>query len=313
MSVRRSPLLLAWLSLALPVAMTAGCKDEGAAAPAPSVTAEAVKAPIASAAATGAPSAAAAGRARNHQRGRGGGGLTGNIFRAAQELELKDAQKATVEKLGEPIHAEAAPVAEMKEYHVALLAQVRAGKIELAKLEPLQAALEKAQQARKDKEAEALNGLHAALEPAQRKALVASVRAKQSEHGGPRGEPPSPADRLAHLTKDVDLDAAQQKKVEPLLAKDAAPPSREEMKKHTEAVLTAFEGEGFDAKKVEPAAAPAGKGMAAQHAQFLAALVPLLKPEQREKLAASLEKQRGGEHGGGPGGEEPADAPPATP
>jgi Spy/CpxP family protein refolding chaperone len=231
-------------------------------------------------------------------------GIVGAMFHAAHELDLKDAQKATLEKLTTDLHAGAeGQMPEMKDYHAALTAQVKAGKIEPAKLDPLQAAVDKAQKARRDKEAEALNGLYALLEPAQRKALVAAVRAKQAAHKAPD---PAKAEahakqRMEHLTKTLDLDAAQQKKVEPLLAKDAPPANMaDEMKKHSDAVLTAFEGDGFDAKKLEPAGPPAGKGMMASHVAFLTALLPILKPEQREKLAASYEKphaMHGGEHG----------------
>jgi Spy/CpxP family protein refolding chaperone len=107
---------------------------------------------------------------------------------------------------------------------------------------------------------------------------------------------PDAAKRLEHLTKQLDLDAAQQKKVEALVAKDDHP-AMEEMKKHADAVLAAFEGDGFDAKKLEAAPAAAKKGMA-QHAQFVAGLLPILKPEQREKFAAGLEKSPRGQHGG---------------
>jgi Spy/CpxP family protein refolding chaperone len=313
MSLRRA------LWLAIPVALVIGCKDESAPAPAPTATAtaEAVKTPAATAAPTAAPSASAdhgkhAGKGRRHP------GIAGALFHAAHELDLKDAQKATLEKLTTELHAGGGQMQEMKDYHAALTAQVKAGKIETAKLDPLQAAAEKAQKARRDKDAEALNGLYALLEPAQRKALVAAVRAKQAAHKAPD---PAKAEahakqRLEHLTKTLDLDAAQQKKVEPLLAKDTPPTAMaDEMKKHSDAVLTAFEADGFDAKKLEPAGAPPGKGMMASHVQFLTALLPLLKPEQREKLAASYEKPHAmhGEHGasGAPGGEEPAEEAPA--
>jgi Spy/CpxP family protein refolding chaperone len=228
------------------------------------------------------------------------------MFHAAREIDLKDTQKAALDKLTEQLHGDrGGPPTEMKDYHAALSAQVRAGKIETAKLDPLQAAVEKAQQARKDREAETLNGLYAALEPAQRKAVAAAVRAKQAERR-PNMVEVDPRKRLEHLTKQLDLDAAQQKKVEPLLAKEEHP-GAEEAKKHTDAVLTAFEGEGFDAKKLEIAAGTSKKGLA-QHAQFLAGLLPLLKPEQREKLATSLEKgPQGGMHPHGEEGSAPAE------
>jgi Spy/CpxP family protein refolding chaperone len=301
MSLRRA------LWLAIPVALVIGCKDESAPAPAPTATAtaEAVKT------ATPAPTAAATATAdhgKHAWKGRRRAGIVGSMFHAAHELDLKDAQKATLEKLTAEMHDGGGQPQEMKDYHAALTAQVKAGKIEPAKLEPLQAAAEKAQKARQDKDAQALNGLYALLEPAQRKALVAAVRAKQAAHKQPDAAKAEAhaKQRMEHLTKQLDLDAAQQKKVEPLLAKDTQPNMAEEMKKHSDAVLTAFEGEGFDAKKLEPQAPPPGKGMMATHVQFLTAILPVLKPEQREKLAASYEKPHPmqGEHGAAGGGEE---------
>ena len=312
MSLRRA------LWLAIPVALVIGCKEESAPAPAPTATATAEAIKTATPAPTAAPTASAD-HGKHAGRGHHRPGIVGAMFRAAHDLDLKDAQKATLEKLSADMHDGGGQFQEMKDYHAALTAQVKAGKIEQAKLDPLQAAAEKAQKARRDKEAEALNGLYAMLEPAQRKALVAAVRAKQAAHKAPD---PAKAEahqkqRLEHLTKTLDLDAAQQKKVEPILAKDAPPANvADDMKKHSDAVLTAFEGEGFDAKKLEPAAPPAGKGMMASHVAFLAALLPILKPEQREKLAASYEKPHGmhGDHAapaGGSGEEEPAEETPA--
>ena len=319
MSLRRA------LWLALPIALAIGCKDEAPPTPAATATAEAVKAPATAAApaATATPTATAD-HGHGKWKGRQGRGLVGMMFRAAHDLELKDAQKTTLEKLSTDLHGGGAgQPSEMKDYHTALVAQVRAGKIETAKLDPLEAAAEKAMKARREKEAEALDGLYAALEPAQRKALVAAVRAKQDAHKPDPAKAEAHAkERLAHLTKQLDLDAAQQKKVEPLLAKEApAPAMAEEMKKHADAVLTAFEGEGFDARKLEPKTAP-GAGPMKAHAQFLTALLPILKPEQREKLAAGMEKPgramhgehagAGAEPGSAPSEEEPAEEMPAA-
>jgi len=287
MSLRRS----LSLALALPILMAPlGCKDSAPPPPATTATAEAVQAP--------APAAPTATAAAHHGKwkGRHGRGIVGTMFRAAHQLELTEPQKATLDKLAEQLHGErGGPPGELKDYHTALVAQVRAGKIETAKLDPLQAAADKARAAQKDREAEALNGLYAALDPAQRKALVAGVRARQAEHPARAGEP-DPKRRLEHLTKQLDLDAAQQKRVQAVLATEVPPPAADEMKTRTDAVLTAFEADGFDARKLELGPAAAAKG-AAQHAQFLAALLPILKPEQREKLAAGMEKGEKGPRG----------------
>jgi Spy/CpxP family protein refolding chaperone len=314
-----------WLSLPLVLALPlAACKDTTPEAPpAPTATA-AVKAPVpgATATATAAPSAAEHGRDHNRWRR---GGVGGMLLRGARELDLKEPQKATVSKLGEQLKGAAeAPRAALKDYHMALAAQVRAGKIDTAKLDALEAASEKSMQATKDKEAEALNALHAALEPAQRKALVASVREKQGEHPQKAHEGPKPTDadramrQVEHLTKELDLDADQQKKVEALLAKSsgehATPEAmRDEMKQHSDAVLAAFEGDAFDARKLETPAATPKKGPMAEHAQLVTQILPLLKPEQREKLAVQEEKQFARPQGEGQEPEGEAPEAPAAP
>jgi Spy/CpxP family protein refolding chaperone len=269
-------------------------------------------------------------------------GVAGMMLHAAHDLQLKDAQTAELDKLEQQLHPDDAPLpAEFKEYQTALAAGVRAGKIDAAKLPSLQSGVEKAMQARMDKQVEVLNGLHAVLDAGQRKALVAAVRTRQADmekraaERKPEGAKPAPADwdkrRLERMTKELELDAGQQKKVEALLGKTKhpAPPDmaamRDEMKKRNEAMLTAFEADAFDAKKLDMAPAPKGKpGEGAdKHVEFLNKLVAILKPPQREKLAARLENppmrgpREGMHHGPRPGhgstfDEPEGEPPPAT-
>ncbi len=254
-------------------------------------------------------------------RGRGMGSVGAHLLAEASALsDLTDAQKATIAKLEEGLKPEGPPgemMKEMREARAELVAGVRAGKIDLSKLEARRAEGEKGMMSRHDKEAEALNGLHAALQPAQRKALVAAVKDHGLKDGGPRaddkkGDAARPADkkrdpaelakrRTERLGKQLELDADQQKKVQAIVAKDLPDPAqvqlmRDEWKKKMEAFYTAFEGDAFDAKKLEfgPGAMKDKRGKApmTREAAFLAELLPILKPEQREKLAASLEKPR---------------------
>jgi Spy/CpxP family protein refolding chaperone len=230
------------------------------------------------------------------------------MLHEARDLQLKDAQNAELDKLEQQLHTEEAPpLQEFKDYQAALAAGLRAGKIDAAKLPPLQSAFEKALQARMDKQVDALNGLHTVLDAGQRKALVAAVRARQAEFAKRAAErkaedtKPAPVDwnkrRMERMTKELELDAGQQKKVEALLAKanHPAPPDmaamRDEMKQRNEAMLTAFEADAFDAKKLDMGPAPQGKpGEGAEkRVEFLNKLAAILKPPQREKLAARIE------------------------
>lgn len=241
---------------------------------------------------------------------RGGGfGMSGMLLRSAQALELREGQKVAIEDIQKSMHgAEDAgpPVDEFKDMHTLIAAGIRAGKLDTEKLTAMQAELDKAMLARREKDTTALQRLHDALDPTQRKALVASVRAKQAEREarfaarGPDAGPPKGDEfkkrRLEKLTKELELDAEQQKKVEALMTKPApkgpaGEDGREGMKKRMDALLTAFEADVFDAKKLEEGA-PARKmsdGMS-EHLQFLNGLLPILKPEQREKMAANMEK-----------------------
>lgn len=310
----------------LPIALVA-CKEDGPpAAPAPPTgTLPHIFIAPTSGVATVMPSAIASAEAPapadRKMGGRHGRGPVGVMLHAARELDLKDAQKATLDKLEQALHADdGAPKPEFKDFHASLVAGVRAGKIDTAKLEPGYAAIEKAMKARTDKDADALNGLYAALEPAQRKAVTAAARAKQAEreakHAEHKADAPKPdADfakrRLERMTKELDLDAAQQKSVEALLAKDPPPKAameamQAEMKKRMDALLTAFEGDGFDAKKLDLAPMPGKKmreGME-HHVQFMSQLLPILKPEQREKLAVKMETPPARHGAGGPGDHE---------
>lgn len=258
----------------------------------------------ATAAATAAmPTATASAKAERPHHARRPTGLAGMMLHAAHDLtDLKEPQKATLEKLTEEWHA-ASPRKEIKDLHTALTAQVKAGKIEPAKLTADYDAIDKAVAARHEKAVEVLNGLYASLDPAQRKALVAAVRAKEAEREKQAAEHEKKMNeewskkRLDHLTKELDLDPAQQKQVQALIDKGDRPTPadmatrREEAKKRLDAILTAFEGAGFDAKKFETAGPPKKlRERLERHVQFLSQLVPILKPAQRDKLAASMDK-----------------------
>jgi hypothetical protein len=169
----------------------------------------------------------------------------------------------------------------------------------------MQAAATTAQQARTARQATALNGLWAALQPAQRTALVASVHEQQAKRAARWAAHENDAQaagtwqekRLAHLTTQLGLDANQQVAVGNLLAKgqSATPATMQarhaEMQAKREALLTAFQGDAFDASKLDLAAGR-GAGMGQARAEFLAQLVPILRADQRETLASSMEKAR---------------------
>ena len=237
------------------------------------------------------------------------------FFRAAGHLADLDAgQKTKLEEL-EGGFKKGPPPAETAVYHTELSAQIKAGKIDKAKLEPLQAAAEKVMIARHDKEVEALNALHALLKPGQRTALVAAIKAKKHGHHEGGAMHGKSKDRLTHLTKDLKLDDAQQKQVEAILPKDDPKADGEEWKKRSEAMLTAFEKDDFDAKKQDmfTKMGESMKGKGPMDPGFLDKLLPILKPEQRDALAVKLGPgMHKGMHKGGEMTAPSASAPPSA-
>jgi len=221
-------------------------------------------------------------------------GPAGIFFHHVDDLGLDAAQQVKVDGLEKDLRDEKGSLRdEMKALHEEIVAGVKAGKIDMAKIEPKQAALDKAIEARRDKEGAALDGLHKVLTPTQRTALVAAIRAKMDKKKGPPPGMGAPGGKMhgmgiKRLTKALDLDDAQQKKVEAILPKDPPKmPDREEQKKRMDALLDAFVKNDFEAKKQELFTAKP-PSFAAAHTRFLADLVPILKPEQREKLAAKM-------------------------
>lgn len=235
-------------------------------------------------------------------------GAAGALFRAVDTIELNEEQKATLETIAADMR-EADRAARdsdaggarngMREAHAALVAGVRAGKIEPAKMAPHYAALEKTAKARQDHEADALNRFHAALDAAQRAAVVGTVRAIEEKrasrmkiHERPDAGSPTLAKlRLERYTRELGLDAEQQKKVAAIHPQeDRAANAREELKKQTEALLAAFEKESFDARKLDLGAPKSARAPIEEQVKLFGLLLPILKPEQRERLAKNLER-----------------------
>lgn len=312
-------------------ALPAACKDNPtppAPTPAASSVAPQSSAPIASASASASGSAATAddagGGRRHGDRGQHARGASGMFFRATKDLaDLKDDQKAKIEAAEKSTRETGGESREAlkkagKDLHTDLIAAIKAGKVEAAKLEPKYADIEKAMKAAHEKEAEGLNQLHAALTAPQRKAVALDVKkkheqmeermAKREEHNKEKGDGGKPESRgkkhIERLTADLDLDADQQKKVGAITPPEMAMPDRAEMKKRSEALLAAFEKDTFDAKKIDAFDAKKARAPMEAETKVVSAIVPILKPEQREKLAAKMEKGPSphGRRGGGGGG-----------
>ncbi len=229
-------------------------------------------------------------------------GLVGMFFRAAHDADLSEDQKATIAKLEEPFQGDSGSHREISTLHADLVASVKDGKIDSAKIAADEAAVAKMMSAREDEQATALAGLHDALTPAQRGAVADAVR---TAHGRspPAGAAAGAADwathRLDHMKAQLVLDPDQLKEMATVLAHYAPTPATiqahtDATKKQTEAFAAAFERDTFDAKKLDFSTAPGKKptdGIDRQ-IKYVGQLLPILTAGQRDRFAALMDHPR---------------------
>jgi Spy/CpxP family protein refolding chaperone len=249
---------------------------------------------------------------RGHGPGMGGPAMF--LFRAAEDLELTDAQKATLSEIRDgmkPADGERGP---RPEKTAELAAAVRKGSVNVATLAPSDADPMKEHRA---KMVAAVQKLHDTLTPAQRAELVADLQAKVAEHagdepgkgrkGGPKGgEARGPHGKKAlFILHGLDVSDEQTAKITAALdeaglgASDAPePPDFDVMRAKADAALVAFAKDDFVAANALPDA-PAGKmGHGPKRfVESLAVIVPHLDAEQREALAQRIEEGPMGHHG----------------
>jgi hypothetical protein len=242
-------------------------------------------------------------------------GVVAVLFKASHELQPTDDEKAAVAKVETAFLADDGNSASAATgaFMADVAAGIRAGKLETAKLTVDYANIDKASEALQAKEIIAISGLHDALSGPERQALATAVQTRRAARE--RVSPPSVGDasgpdwtkiRVDRLTRDLalDVDGGQQKQVAALVASNAKsdPQSasgwdarREESKKRMDGILTAFVADTMDAKTLPLTFS----GMKSPHegaehtAAFYASLLPVLKPDQREKLAMRVQRVGG--------------------
>lgn len=245
---------------------------------------------------------------------------------ALHDLELTDAQKATIKAEMDALRSGADKRGEHEAMHKALAAAVRSGKVDEAAL------LAQLPQEPGDlsRVAKAIGVLHDTLTAAQRKQLVEAVETKMEKHGehgmrehkgdregreharenkgerdgareGGREHGPGMMGPMGHLLHDLDLTDAQREQIHEAMKKSApSEADREAMKAAHDSFrkamhdrLETFAADSFDAKAfvAPPADAKMGpKGMAGGMIKMVATVTPILTDAQRETLAKHLEE-----------------------
>jgi hypothetical protein len=231
---------------------------------------------------------------------------TDALLRASHDLTLTEAQRATVDELEQRLDAnEKDTRAAFKALQLDLAAQVRSGAVDRARLRADENVAIDALEVHIARETETLTRLHDTLDSSQRTAAVASVRAgapgRAEAQGTPAQAPPSAEEAtrryLDRMTLDLGLDAAQEQRLSTLLAERAA--SRQAQEGDREGrmsmVLGAFAGDVFDAKTVVTgrSAAPLAvvRSGIDREVAFVEKLLPILRPDQRDRFASSLERR----------------------
>jgi Spy/CpxP family protein refolding chaperone len=262
--------------------------------PAPAPTAAPAPEPAAPAAAPAAPPAAE----KHPHHGRG----MAQLFVASlAKLDLKGEQKAAVDAAVADLEQQGAQHGDAGKQLVGDIADgVIAGKIDHAKTDADIKKLVDAVTATKAGVQDAVNKLHKALDPTQRKKLVEEMRARGEEMHA-KGEQKTEEDPAheAHMKMLSETLGLSPDQVEKVKAKTkgimktqmvAMKANMGAMQKHMKAIGDAFETDKFDAKKagVGEHAGDMAKTMAKHRIAFVEAVLSVLTPEQRAKFAEHL-------------------------
>jgi Spy/CpxP family protein refolding chaperone len=306
--MNRIPTIALLFALFVPMA----CNGRNSAAGAPDAEATSASASASAQVADSSPPASAAASVAPpppvHHRG-----LVGLFFRAAQDADLTDDEKAAVDKLEEPLRNDPGPRHEIGAFHSDLVLSIKAGKIDTAKIVADEAAVNKAYSSREEDQATAFSALHDALSSEQRKTVVDAIRVMQAAHDhspsvGDGGISDAVAHRLERMKTQLALEPEQQRQVAAVLSRGGGiTPSVVQAridagKKQLESLLVAFDKDTLDTKKLDlsPFAGRKASDSMERQVKYIGQLLPILEPEQRDRLAAMVEHPHM-EHGRGGG------------
>jgi hypothetical protein len=239
--------------------------------------------------------AAQAAQAPQAQAVRGGVGVP--FLRAVDTLtNLRPDQKQTIDGLRASLQQQAAPVtAARAKLGAELASEVRAGKIDESRIQPLVQQIAAARAASRPAIQQAMNTLHDTLDASQRQALVDAMHAHRGEHRGMMRE------HMAKIADELGLTEAQRESIKAAMHAERgehrghARGEHAEGKQHMQALATAFVSDDFDAAALNVGAHDGmEKHFEKRMTRLLEAAVPVLTADQREKLAAKIEARTQG-------------------
>jgi Spy/CpxP family protein refolding chaperone len=236
----------------------------------------------------------------DHLRHHHHGGVGMFLAMSLDTLGTTPDQHEAIEKIQTNLRTKLEPARDAERKVMGLLADgVAVGKIDQPKVDAAIARLGTAATGVHPAVLDALNQLHAVLNPAQRTALVDKIEAdfevwrEANAPVGDAAEKPEHA-RLDTLTRELSLSPEQVDKIKTHLKTGGSMGPKfdpEKITAHITALGDAFEADTFDAKKLGPNEGVSGhmatwatSGMA----RFYEAVAPVLTPDQRAKLAERI-------------------------
>lgn len=232
------------------------------------------------------------------------GGFVHFVLLSIETLGITPEQQARVDQIKASMKAKMQPVRDAQKGVLQALADgVAAGSIDTAKVDTAIAAVTVAAGQVNGAAADELNQLHAVLRPEQRAALVDKVEAHflvwKESNGDEKAaaKEHEPGGHIAHLAKELSLTNDQVEKLRASFESSIKAHGEAhgkfdpaEADAHMRAFSAAFAADTFDAKSLP--AGPTHEHMAtwgvSRMARFYEALVPVLTPEQRTKVADKL-------------------------
>jgi Spy/CpxP family protein refolding chaperone len=235
-------------------------------------------------------------RLRHHHHG----GVGMFIAMSLDTLGTTPDQHDAIEKIQSNLKTKFEPAHGAEQKVMTLLADgIAAGKIDRPKVDAAVARLGTASAGVHAAVIDALNQLHAVLNPGQRMALVDKVEAHWEvwkEANAAAGDPAEKPEhgRLETMTRELALTPDQVDKIKARIKSSGELGPKfdpEKVTAHLTALGNAFESDNFDAKALGPGegvSGPMATWATAGMARFYEAATPVLTPDQRTKLAERI-------------------------
>jgi Spy/CpxP family protein refolding chaperone len=235
---------------------------------------------------------------REHHRHHHHGGFAMFVAMSLDLLGTTPEQDAAITKIQAEMSAKMQPANDAEKDLLNVLADASAtGTLEKARVDAAVSRVSAEAATVHEAVADSLNQLHAILSPPERAALVDKVEAHFAVWSEANVETDAAARRLGRLAKELALSQSQVEQARTKLESplDGLPTrfDRTEGDEHLKAFAKAFTGDAFDARTL-PAAGMSDSHLAAwgatRCARFYEAVIPVLTPDQRPKLAELLRR-----------------------